>query len=330
MSEGMASRWPRSNSVPPLPVLMKVTPEDFEVRERLGIRPSGDGEHLLLEVEKTGIGTPELARMLADAHGIDPVDVGYAGMKDKRAVTSQWFSLRGVADLDDTVEAIGGVRVLKLSRHRQKLRRGGLVGNDFRIRLRAVGPRPALAATQALKEQGAPNYFGEQRFGWDNLDKAIAWLAKRRRRRIAKFKQGLYLSVLRSFLFNTVLAHRVEAGNWNRPMEGDCLDARGYPTGPLWGRGRSDTDALAARLEDSALAPYPAILEGLEHAGLNQARRSFVLQPQDLTCVELEDGIELAFSLGPGEYATSLLMDRFALESQKGTFAPVRAAGGGR
>ena len=107
--------------------------------------PPGEGEHLLIELEKTGIGTPELARMLADAHGIDHVDVGYAGMKDKQAVTSQWFSLRGVAELDETVEAIDGVRVLKQIRHRQKLRRGELAGNDFRIRLRAVDPVTRLS-----------------------------------------------------------------------------------------------------------------------------------------------------------------------------------------
>jgi tRNA pseudouridine13 synthase len=96
-------------------------------------------------------------------------------------------------------------------------------------------------------------------------------------------------------------------------MEGDCLDARGFPTGPLWGRGRSGSDALAAHLEAAALAPHGSLLEGLEHAGLKQARRSFVLQPEDFSCTACNDGIELRFTLGPGEYATSLLRDRFAL-----------------
>jgi len=328
----MATRWPRSNPAPSLPALLKASPEDFEVRERLGVQPSGEGEHLFLELEKTEIGTPELARMLADAHGLDHVDVGYAGMKDKRAVTSQWFSLRGALALDDSVEAISGVRVLNQTRHRQKLRRGELEANDFRIRLRSVDPLQGLAAARTLAEIGAPNYFGEQRFGWDNLDKAAEWLGQRRRRRVSRFKQGLYLSVLRSFLFNTVLGHRVEAGNWNQPMDGDCLDAGGRPTGPLWGRGRSETDALAAVLEEAALTPHRELLQGLEYAGLNQARRSFVLQPEDFSCTEFADGIELAFSLKPGEYATSLLMDRFALESQTGTSnsAQAQTAGAGR
>jgi tRNA pseudouridine13 synthase len=307
-----------------------VIPEDFGVCERLRIEPSGEGEHLLLEVAKTGIGTPELARMLADAHGIDPVDVGYAGMKDKRAVTCQWFSLRGVQALDDSLETIDGVRVLRQARHRQKLRRGDLQGNDFKIRLRAVDPAQGLAAASRLASAGVPNYFGEQRFGWDNLQKATAWLSERRRRRLARFKQGLYLSVLRSFLFNEVLAHRVAAGNWNRVMEGDFLDASGRPTGPLWGRGRTETDALAAVLEEAALAPHAAILEGLEHAGLTQARRSFVLRPEAFSCAALNDGIELSFSLGPGEYATSLLMDRFELQSGGEIATNVKVAGGGQ
>ncbi len=328
----MAARWPRSTPEPLLPAALKVTPEDFVVRERLGITPSGEGEHLLVELEKTGIGSPELARLLADACGIDHVDVGYAGMKDKRAVTSQWFSLRGVAALDDAIETIEGVRVLAENRHRQKLRRGDLAGNDFRITLRALDPERGQSAASRLAEHGAPNYFGEQRFGWDNLEKAMSWLAQRRRRRVSRFKQGLYLSVLRSFLFNTVLAHRVEAGNWNRPMEGDCLDAKGSPTGPLWGRGRSATDALAAVLEDTALAPHQALLEGLEHAGLNQARRSFVLHPEALSCTRLDDGLLLSFSLGPGEYATSLLMDRLELRTPVADSAgpELQVAGAGR
>ena len=326
----MATAWPRSNLETPLSAQLKITPEDFEVRERLGITPSGEGEHLFLELEKTGIGSPELARMLADAHGIDHVDVGYAGMKDKRAVTSQWFSLRGVVALDDSALAIDGVRLLKQTRHRQKLRRGELAGNDFRIRLRSVDPVAGQAAARTLADAGAPNYFGEQRFGWDNLEKASRWLAERRRRRVSRFKQGLYLSVLRSYLFNSVLAHRVEAGNWNRAMDGDCLDPRGYPTGPLWGRGRSATDALAAQLEAAALAPHRSLLEGLEHAGLKQARRRFVLHPEDFSCADLTDGIELRFTLGPGEYATSLLMDRFELAgpADLDSDAPARAAGG--
>ena len=326
----MDARWPRSTVDTPVTARIKVACEDFVVRERLGIEPTGDGEHLLVELEKRGMGTPELARMLADAEGIDHVDVSYAGMKDKRAVTRQWFSLRGVSSLDETVTAIDGVRLIHQTRHARKLRRGELAGNDFRIRLRSVDAGKAGTLTADLGASGAPNYFGAQRFGWDNLEKASAWLSTRRRRRISRFKQSLYLSVLRSFLFNEILARRVAAGNWNQVMEGDCLDANGDPTGPLWGRGRSATDALAATLESSALAPHAALLEGLEHAGVTQARRGFVLRPEDLATEPLADGIELRFFLGPSGYATSLLADRFDLiEGPEAESVVARAAGGG-
>jgi tRNA pseudouridine13 synthase len=325
--------WPRSTAENPIPARIKVTCEDFVVRERLGIAPSGEGEHLLVEIEKSGMTTPELARMLADAHGLDHVDVSYAGMKDKRAVTSQWFSLRGVDVLDEAVATIDGVRLLDQTRHSRKLRRGELAGNEFCIRLRSVDAERACERITSMAETGAPNYFGAQRFGRDNLEKATAWLSSRRRRRVTRFKQSLYLSVLRSFLFNEVLARRVAAGNWNRVMEGDCLDANGDPTGPLWGRGRTATDALAATLETSALAPHVALLEGLEHAGVTQARRAFVLRPRDLTVHPLQEGVEVRFVLGPGGYATSLLADRFDLIEGPEEVLPAggaaRAAGGG-
>ena len=124
-----------------------------------------------------------------------------------------------------------------MTRHTSKLRRGQIASNQFMIVLRDLGAGEFEEGLEVLSLQGAPNYFGAQRFGWDNVEKATAWLAVRRRRRTSKFKQGLYLSVLRSFLFNEVLAARIAAGNWDRAIEGDQLCA-GKPAGPLWGRGR--------------------------------------------------------------------------------------------
>lgn len=305
-------RWPRT-AERAISAVFKVTPGDFRVDEFLPFEPSGDGEHLLVRLEKTGMGTPELARFLADAHGIDHQDVGYAGMKDKRAVTTQWFSLRGVPALDESVAALDGIRVLDVTRHRQKLRRGALGGNAFQLVLREPGSGDLAGAMATLAGRGAPNYFGGQRFGWDNLQRAKDWLARRRRTRLSPFKQGLYLSVLRSFLFNEVLAARVAAGTWSEPIAGDALDDRSLPTGPLWGRGRSTTTALAAEVERTALAPHVALLDGLEHAGLTQARRGFVVRPLDFSWQQDGGRIDVRFRLGAGEYATSLLGDVFDL-----------------
>jgi len=309
--ETIVRQWPRT-AAHTAGVAFKVEPGDFQVDEILPFEPSGEGEHLLVRIEKTGVGTPELARLLADAHGIDHQDVGYAGMKDKRAVATQWFSLRGVAALDAAVAALDGVRVLEVRRHRQKLRRGQVDGNVFRVVLRDADV-DASDAMQTLADRGAPNYFGGQRFGRDNLDRAVAWIGRRRRVRLSAFKQGLYLSVLRSFLFNEVLAARVSAGTWARLVPGDAADDRGMPTGPLWGRGRSPVSEVAAEIEQQVLAPHAALLDGLEHAGLTQARRSFVLRPRDFRWQQDGERIELWFRLGAGEYATSLLGDVFEL-----------------
>jgi len=309
--------WPRT-AERGIHAIIRTEPGDFRVDETLPFEPSGEGEHLLVRLEKTEIGTPELARLLADAHGIDHQDVGFAGMKDKRAVTTQWFSLRGVVGLDDAVSTLDGVRVLETARHRQKLRRGQVAWNAFHLVLRDVGAGDVAPAMARLGAGGAPNYFGGQRFGWDNLERAAAWLARRRRVRLSAFKQGLYLSVLRSFLFNEVLAARVRAGNWRSPIAGDVTDDRDLPTGPLWGRGRSPVTDAAGVIEQSALAPHAALLDGLEHAGLVQARRSLVLQPADLHWQQDGERIEVRFRLGAGEYATSLLGDVFDLDEPRG------------
>lgn len=296
-------------------VAFKRLPEDFRVAEHLAFEPSGAGEHLFVELEKRDIGTPELARLLADAHSIDHQDVGYAGMKDKQAVASQWFSLRGVHDLDETVGEFSGVRVLRVSRHRQKLRRGQLAGNSFAITLRNPACGDIAGAMATLAGRGSPNYFGGQRFGRGNLQRATDWLARRRRVRTSAFRQGLHLSVLRSFLFNEVLAARVRAGTWREAIAGDVLDGRGLPTGPLWGRGRSTATGAAAAIEGSALAPHAALLDGLEHAGLSQSRRALVLLPEAFRWQHEHGSIEVRFSLGPGGYATSLLGDLFELHA---------------
>ncbi|MEM8768154.1 MAG: tRNA pseudouridine(13) synthase TruD [Pseudomonadota bacterium] len=309
-----APRWP-GTTARRIPATFKQQPEDFVVREKLPFAASGAGEHLYLEIEKRGLGTPELARMLADAHGIEHVDVGFAGMKDKQAVTRQWFSLRGVDAFDEVLEAWPELQVLQTTRHQHKLRRGMLAGNSFQILLRDVppseDPTPVLVR---LSAEGAPNYFGAQRFGWDNFSLASAWLKDRRRRRVSRFKEGLYRSVVRSYLFNEVLAARVRESSWQSTLEGDVLDERGLPTAPLWGRGRTATTEGALSIERAALAPYAELLEGLEHAGLKQDRRSLVLRAGNLSwCRDTDGNLAVSFFLPAGQYATSFLGDAFAL-----------------
>jgi len=313
--------WPRARLDPPVSATLKAQPADFTVTEQLSFEPSGEGEHCFVRIEKEGLTTTEVADILAGRHNIPRLDVGYAGMKDKDAVTSQWFSLRGVTAADTSLGEHPGICVLDTTRHVQKLKRGQLASNGFDIVLREIEVAGAVAdldgALETLREKGAPNYFGPQRFGWDNLEKARAWLPVRRRRRVSKFRQGLYLSVLRSYLFNEVLAARVSAGNWNEIIDGDLVrsDLAGgdRPTGPLWGRGRSPAATLAAEIETAALATHGEIMEGLEYAGLRQDRRSLVLDADSLSWAFDGRDLKVSFSLPAGGYATSFLGEIFKL-----------------
>ncbi len=318
--------WPRARAGIESRAVMKLHPEDFRVDEVAGFTPTGEGEHLYLRIEKTGAATSELARALARAFAVPDASVGYAGMKDRHAVTTQWFSIQTPLDHPPggalALPDFTGVRVLEACRHRRKLRRGELAGNRFRIRLRRVTGETWPGRLEALRSGGAPNYFGPQRFGGDNLAAARAWLGERRRRRLGAFRSGLYLSVLRSLLFNEVLAARVRAGTWNRVLPGEVTqdDPAGTPrpTGPLWGRGRSAAAAEALAVEQGALAPHAELCEGLEHAGLRQARRVLVLEAADLGWERDGDQLELTFALPAGGYATTFLAEAFDLQDRAG------------
>jgi tRNA pseudouridine13 synthase len=330
----MSDRWPRGHAAARDRAIMKSRPEDFRVVEIPGFAPAGSGEHLLLRLEKTGLSSQTVAAELARAFGVPEVAVGYAGMKDRHAVTEQWFSVH-TARGADALPPIGGVRLLEATRHLRKLRRGELEGNRFVIVLRGVSgqawsSRLAEIGAAGIGAAGVPNYFGPQRFGSDNLARALAWLPLRRRRRESAFRAGLHLSVLRSFLFNEALAARVRDGSWARLIPGDVpvalCDAaddgapqvRQVPSGPLWGRGRPPACDAALAVETAALEPHREIREGLEHAGLVQERRSLVLRPWGLSWESANDTVTLAFALPPGCYATVLLGEVFDLRDGAG------------
>jgi tRNA pseudouridine13 synthase len=153
---------------PPIEMRYKQQEEDFMVEELPSIEPSGDGEHLWIEVRKRGLSTPQLVRRIARELELSPRDVGYAGRKDARAVTRQWLSLRGVdEDRARRLEA-EDLQLLGCVRHERKLRLGQLAGNRFELLLRGVrredGPRLERSLAR-LVERGLPNYFGAQRFG---------------------------------------------------------------------------------------------------------------------------------------------------------------------
>lgn len=318
------------------PASIRSTCADFAVTEILGFAADGDGEHDLLLVEKTGQNTNWVAATLARFAGIPRADVGFAGMKDRHAVTRQWFSVRRPAgDKPDWGRfAADGVRILEATRHRRKLKRGAHRGNRFRIALRDLGAPPQALEAQldAIRRQGFPNYFGEQRFGHggQNLELAAEFLNGRR---LPRERRSLALSAARSYLFNLVLDRRVVDGTWDRLLPGDCanLDGSGsifpvasvdaglrqraaeldlHPTGPLWGRGKVLVSGGVAELEQAIADANSALARGLERQQLAIARRPLRARARDLEWrAEGERALWLEFSLDSGVFATSLLRE---------------------
>ena len=309
--------WPPAYAPSGASATLKLLNEDFIVTELPLQLPSGEGEHIWLDIEKNGANTAFVAQQLADAAGVQERDVGYAGLKDRYAITRQWFSiyLPNGKDKGETPDLTQlqhpEFKVLGQSRHLKKLRRGDLQGNRFRIVLRDVtGDRDSIEANlKAVASQGAPNYFGAQRFGHDggNVEQGRAMLAREIRVRNPK-KKGIYLSAVRSFVFNEVLALRIQQGLWGKTLPGDVMDPAGRPTGPLWGRGRVITTDEAQALENGVAARHATLCDGMEHAGLDQDRRALVALPLDMSWQWPQaDQLVLTFSLPAGNYATSVL-----------------------
>ena len=307
--------WPNAYPASGGSATLKFLNDDFIVTELPLQPPCGEGEHIWLDIEKNGANTAFVAQQLADAAGVQERDVGYAGLKDRHAITRQWFSIhlpKGETP-DLTQLQHPEFKVLSQSRHVRKLRPGDLLGNRFRIVLRdVIGDRDAVEANlEAVASQGVPNYFGAQRFGHDggNVEKGRAMLAREIRVRNPKNK-GIYLSALRSFLFNEVLALRIHQGLWGRTLPGDVMDEAGRPTGPLWGRGRVIATDQAQALETGVAERHAILCDGMEHAGLDQERRALVVSPADLAWEWPQaDQLVLTFALPAGTYATSLLKE---------------------
>lgn len=312
--------FPRAHGEQPIVAVLKAEPEDFYVEEQLGFEPSGVGEHLYLFIEKRDRNTQLVAEALAKTAGIAVKDVGYAGLKDRRAITRQWFSLYLPRQPELTLGSGDGFSVLRSARHTQKLRRGDHRANLFRICLKNVEGNQELLESRlrSIQQQGVPNYFGEQRFGHDasNLHQIDVFLRKAKGKQQG-FQDRLRVSAMRSWLFNQVLAERVRQANWNMLIEGE---AGTEPTGPLWGRGRLAGSGQVLAIEQAVLASCQSWCHFLEHCGLQQERRALILKPEVLEWQRQDDQLQLSFILPPGSYATVVLREiaRLAPEAGRG------------
>jgi len=328
--------WSRVAGKPECQGVIRAEPDDFQVQELPLITPEGQGGHLWLEIEKREANTDWVARQLASCAGVSGRDVGYAGMKDRRAVTRQWFSvaLQEARNPDWASWEIPGAKILKAQLHSRKLRRGVLAGNRFRLVVRNLaGDLSQLQERlQRVKQNGVPNYFGSQRFGHDgqNVVRGSRWLEHGGR--LPRNKKSIYISAVRSFLFNEVLSTRVERQAWNRLLDGDIASLDGsrstfrctlpdpelarrcgefdiHPSGPLPGKGGDCVQRLAAATEQAALGQWQTLVSGLEAAGVKSARRPLRLLPKKMRWDLSGEELVLVFELSRGGYATSVLRE---------------------
>jgi tRNA pseudouridine13 synthase len=320
--------------------VIRHTADDFSVDEELGFLLSGEGEHVYLQFEKRDTNTAWLARVIASHAGVKTRDVGYAGLKDKRAVTKQWFSvyLPSQKEPDWQILQSEKIRLLACMRHKAKLRRGAIRANHFRLTVRNFHvDRHLLAARiESIKQHGVPNYFTEQRFGRDNANiRQAGELFDGHIKLKDRQKRGLLYSAARSWLFNQLLAKRVNDQNWNKALPGDVMMLAGskryfttsnerpedlqhrideqdiHPSGVLWGKGNLETARDAQQIELQVAKDYGKLAKGLERAGIKQARRSLRVIPVNLQH-EYDDNtsvLTLCFALESGAYATAVLRE---------------------
>jgi tRNA pseudouridine13 synthase len=302
--------WAHALGLPLFAGRIRATPEEFVVTEQLAVEFAGEGEHDWLRIRKTGANTHWVAQQLARYAKVPERDAGYSGMKDRHAVTEQWFSVRRPAKSTPDWDAFQaeGVEILDQHTHSRKLKRGAHRGNAFRIAVRS----PDVAALQdeatarlvSIKAEGVPNYFGEQRFGRDgsNIELGQAVIAGRR---VSRNKRSIGISTVRSLHFNDELDARVREGSWNLLLPGDLANLDG--TGSVFAA-EEVTPELERRCAEKDIHPC-GCLPAIEELRVEASSRPLRMRVSDLAW-EFGDGVLwLEFSLRRGCYATAVLRE---------------------
>ncbi|XWY19213.1 tRNA pseudouridine(13) synthase TruD [Bisgaard Taxon 45] len=324
---------------------LKAECADFIVQENLGYALSGDGEFVAVKVRKTDCNTLFVGEKLAQFAGIAERNMGYAGLKDRKAVTEQWFCLHmpGQPTPDFSQFQLAGVDILEVTRHNRKIRTGSLDGNQFDILLRDVQDTDELNVRLAnLKKFGFPNYFTEQRFGRDghNLTQALRWAIGEINVKDRK-KRSFYLSAARSEVFNLVVSERIALQLTQQVLPGDILQLRGSHswfqadenddlavlqtrleqqdillTAPLIG----EHNPSATTSENQVVEQHQALLTLMAKERMKAARRPMLMHAQGLQWEFIPDGLRLSFYLPAGSYATALV--REVVNVQEDEFQP--------
>ena len=320
--------------------LLKAECADFVVKEQLGYDMSGDGEFVAVKVRKTDCNTLFVGEQLAKFAGISARNMSYAGLKDRKAVTEQWFSLQmpGQQTPDFSQFSLEGVEILDVTRHQRKIRIGSLQGNHFEILLRNAEETDELKVRlDFLAKNGFPNYFTEQRFGRDgnNLTQALRW-ANGEIKVKDRNKRSFYLSAARSEMFNLIVSKRMELNLAQQILVGDVLQLNGSHswfvvdesedlaqlqrrlaqqdvllTAPLIG----EEEKSAVDFEHEIFAQHQALFALMRQERMKAARRPILMQPQQFQWQFEPNGLRLQFALPAGSYATALIRELVNIEN---------------
>lgn len=335
----------RALEVPRVTGRIRADYADFQVDEQLGFVPSGEGEHCFLHLRKQGENSETVAQHIARFAGVAAHAVSYSGLKDRNAITTQWFGvhLPKRTKIDWAGLNSDKLTLLEQTWHQKKLRRGVHQGNRFRIVVSDLqGVLETLEARlQWVSAHGVPNYFGQQRFGiaGRNLLEAERMLLSGSRPK-SRHLRSVYYSAARSLLFNSVLSERVTEGTWDQALDGDLLqfdasqsffvfdgqdeqaklriaNQQLHPSGPLWGKGGSQPQRAALAIERKVLEDFLPICAALEAHDLQSQRRSLRLRVNALEWARSADNqLELSFTLVRGAYATAVLQEILCFDAE--------------
>jgi tRNA pseudouridine13 synthase len=327
-----------TTSVDPIEAEFRATPEDFEVEEIPAYAPSGTGEHIFAFIEKRELTTKDAVRAMCESVGADANAAGWAGLKDRHAITRQWISVFGTTPEALSKAEVPGIRVLEAVPHPHKLRTGHLEGNRFRIGLRQIDGSRLEDLHRVLEEietKGLPNYYGEQRFGrdGDNAALALRWLLGEARAPRSRFHRKLQMSALQSKLFNRCVAERVQTSTLGQVFEGDLMkkhetgglfiaadleETQGRadtfeisPTGPMFGAKMRWPEGEARLREETLLEEAGVTLDHLaKWKRVGPGTRRFVRIPTGKIATTVsENTVTLDFTLPAGSYATILVRE---------------------
>ena len=321
---------------------LKAEYADFIVREKLGYELAGEGEFVAVKIRKTNANTLFVGEKLAKFVGISEREMSYAGLKDRHAITEQWFCLHlaGKETPDFSTFECEGVEVLEVTRHNRKIRVGSLAGNHFELLLRDVTESEDLIyRLQQLQAVGFPNYFTEQRFGRDghNLTQALRWANGEISVKDRK-KRSFYLSAARSEVFNLVVSQRISDGLTQKILENDYVQLAGSNsffcvnsdeivetqarlaqqdlllTAPLIGERSLEMECNPA--EKAIIEQHAQLVALMQKERMATARRAMLCKPQNLEWQFEQEGLRLKFFLDSGSYATALVRELILLAEE--------------